>query len=161
MKILYTRPDGGVSVVHAAEQSDVAKYAPEVSEMTEGRFIAWIKDKDVPADAADVRIIEDADIPSDRHFRNAWAYDGTIKVDMPKAREIHKNNLRRERTPLLAALDVEYQRADESGDTAKKRAIAAEKQALRDITQHPGIAAAATPEELKTAALPALAAAGA
>ena len=32
-------------------------------------------------------------------------------VDMAKAREIHKNNIRRAREPKLAELDVEFQKA--------------------------------------------------
>lgn len=55
-----------------------------------------------------------------------------IVIDFSKAQAITKSRLRAERAPLLAALDVAFQRALESGsDTA---AIVAEKQRLRDIT---------------------------
>jgi hypothetical protein len=55
-----------------------------------------------------------------------------IVIDLEKAKAITKDRLRAERAPLLAALDVAFQRALESGsDTA---AIVAEKQRLRDIT---------------------------
>jgi hypothetical protein len=55
-----------------------------------------------------------------------------IVIDLEKAKTITKDRLRAERTPLLAAQDVLFQRALESGsDTA---AIVAEKQRLRDIT---------------------------
>ena len=55
-----------------------------------------------------------------------------ISIDIDKAKAITKSRLRAERAPLLAALDVAFQRALESGsDTA---AIVAEKQRLRDIT---------------------------
>jgi hypothetical protein len=55
-----------------------------------------------------------------------------IVIDFSKAQAITKDRLRAERTPLLAALDVAFQRALESGsDTA---AIVAEKQRLRDVT---------------------------
>ena len=51
-------------------------------------------------------------------------------IDMAKAREIHKENIRQARTPKLAALDIEFQKAQEtSADTS---AIVAKKQALRD-----------------------------
>jgi hypothetical protein len=56
-----------------------------------------------------------------------------IKIDMNKAREITKDRLRAERTPLLQAQDVAFQRALEEG--ADTTAIVAEKQRLRDITQ--------------------------
>jgi hypothetical protein len=56
-----------------------------------------------------------------------------ITVNLDKAKGITKDRLRAERTPLLQAQDVAFQRALESGaDTAS---IVAEKQRLRDITQ--------------------------
>lgn len=56
-----------------------------------------------------------------------------ITVNLDKAKAITKDRLRAERTPLLQAQDVAFQRALESGaDTA---AIVAEKQRLRDITK--------------------------
>lgn len=55
-----------------------------------------------------------------------------ITVNLNKAREITKARLRAERTPLLQKLDVDFQRALESG--ADTSAIVAEKQRLRDIT---------------------------
>jgi len=96
------------------------------------------------------RIIDDAAVPADRTFRESWKL-GTLGVeqDMAKCREIHKTNLRRLRAPKLAALDIEYMRADEVGDTAKKANLAKQKQALRNVTADPAIASASTPEELK------------
>jgi hypothetical protein len=55
-----------------------------------------------------------------------------ITINFDKAVEITKNRLREERTPLLAAQDVAFQRAIEEG--ADTTAIVAEKQRLRDIT---------------------------
>jgi hypothetical protein len=55
-----------------------------------------------------------------------------ITINFDKAKAITKERLRAERTPLLQAQDVAFQRALEEGkDTA---AIVAEKQRLRDIT---------------------------
>jgi len=55
-----------------------------------------------------------------------------IVINLDKAKEIKKEQLRAERTPLLQAQDVAFQRALESGaDTTE---IVAEKQRLRDIT---------------------------
>jgi hypothetical protein len=68
-----------------------------------------------------------------------------IVVNIDKAKQITKERLRAERTPLLQAQDVAFQRALESGaDTA---AIVAEKQRLRDITKLAD--EATTLEELK------------
>lgn len=68
-----------------------------------------------------------------------------ITVNLDKAKAITKDRLRAERTPLLQAQDVAFQRAMEEG--ADTSAIVAEKQRLRDIT---GLADAATTlDELK------------
>ena len=55
-----------------------------------------------------------------------------ITINLDKAKAITKDRLRAERTPLLQAQDVAFQRALESG--ADTIAIVAEKQRLRDIT---------------------------
>ena len=55
-----------------------------------------------------------------------------IQVNINKAKEITKDKLREERKPLLESLDVQFQRALETG--ADTTAIVAEKQRLRDIT---------------------------
>jgi hypothetical protein len=55
-----------------------------------------------------------------------------ITVNINKAKDITKDRLRTERTPLLQAQDVAFQRALEQG--ADTTAIVAEKQRLRDIT---------------------------
>ena len=68
-------------------------------------------------------------------------------VDMAKAREIHKNNIRVARTPKLAELDVEFQKALETG--ASTTDIVAKKQALRDAPADSGIASASSADELK------------
>jgi hypothetical protein len=56
-----------------------------------------------------------------------------ITINFDKAKAITKDRLRAERTPLLQAQDVAFQRALESG--ADTSAIVAEKQRLRDITK--------------------------
>jgi hypothetical protein len=68
-----------------------------------------------------------------------------ITINLDKAKAITKERLRAERSPLLQAQDVAFQRALESGaDTA---AIVAEKQRLRNITKLADVAT--TLEELK------------
>jgi hypothetical protein len=68
-----------------------------------------------------------------------------IVINIDKAKEVTKARLRAERTPLLQAQDVAFQRALEEG--ADTSAIVAEKQRLRDITQV--VDTATTLEELK------------
>jgi len=68
-------------------------------------------------------------------------------IDMAKAREIHKTNIRNARTPKLAELDIEFQKALETG--ASTTDIVAKKQALRDAPADSGIAAANDADALK------------
>jgi len=69
-----------------------------------------------------------------------------ITINLTKAKVITKERLRAERTPLLQAQDVAFQRALES--SADTTAIVAEKQRLRDITKLAD--KATTLDELKT-----------
>jgi hypothetical protein len=69
-----------------------------------------------------------------------------IVINVDKAKAITKDRLRAERTPLLQAQDVAFQRAMEEG--ADTSAIVAEKQRLRDITNLAD--QAQTLDELKT-----------
>ena len=68
-------------------------------------------------------------------------------VDMAKAREIHKTNIRTAREPLLAALDVEFQKALETGSSTTD--IVAKKQALRDAPADSAINGATSTDQLK------------
>jgi hypothetical protein len=70
-----------------------------------------------------------------------------ININMNKARDIHREKVREARNPKLAAKDVEFQRALETG--ADTSAIVADKQALRDAPASAAIEAATTPDELK------------
>ena len=70
-----------------------------------------------------------------------------IKTDMAKAKEIHKTNIRYARTPLLAELDIEFQKALET--SADTTSIVSKKKALRDAPANTAIDAAKTESELK------------
>ena len=73
------------------------------------------------------------------------AISSIITINFLKAQELTRNRLRQERAPLLTALDVQYQRAQEDGrDTT---IIISEKQRLRDVTKLAD--AATTLDELK------------
>jgi hypothetical protein len=115
--IIFTNDNGGVSTcVPTGEIS-----------------IDAVMTKDVPAGRG-ARIVNLVDLPNQHQdFYDAWELaDGVVTVSFPKAVELTKKRLRAERTPLLAAQDVAFQRALESG--ADTTAIVAEKQRLRDIT---------------------------
>ena len=70
-----------------------------------------------------------------------------IKTDMAKARELHKEKIRNARKDKLAELDIEFQRAQETG--ADTSTIIAKKQALRDAPSASGISTAASEADLK------------
>tara|TARA_R110000824_G_scaffold153752_1_gene325481 strand:+ start:576 stop:1004 length:429 start_codon:yes stop_codon:yes gene_type:complete len=124
-RIIYTRLDGGVSVV-----------TPNINTneiLTEEEALQRAFDK-LPSSAINPQIVEANTISSDRTFRNAWEKDEkVIKTNMTKAKDMTKDRLRAERKPLLEAQDVAFQRAlEESADTS---AIVTEKKRLRDITK--------------------------
>ena len=68
-------------------------------------------------------------------------------IDMAKAKEIHKTNIRTARTPKLAELDIEFQKALETG--ASTTDIVAKKQALRDAPADSAIDSASDTDALK------------
>ena len=70
-----------------------------------------------------------------------------ITTDMAKAREIHKTRIREARVPKLAELDIEFQRALETG--ASTTDIVSKKQALRDAPANSSITSANSEAELK------------
>lgn len=159
--IVYRRADGGTSVMHPASRhrlSDLAA-APwlawlaakgiwsENEATLDAKWIEYVRDKDVPADALDVAIIEASAIPTDRTFRDALNPD--CSHDMAKARAIWTDKMRAARAPKLAALDIAWQRAAEVGDVAAQAAIVAQKQALRDVTADPAITSCMTCDALK------------
>ena len=111
-----------------------------------GLTVEEIQAKDVP-DGVTSNIVDHSSLPTDTNFQNAWVYkDGSVQVDLAKAKEVHREYIRRERKEKLAALDIEFQRALETGDTS---AVVAKKQALRDATADSAIDAATSTDQLK------------
>ena len=97
-KIIYTNSDGTVSIINPTGDVNDAI-------------------KDVPSGLS-YEIVEDSAIPTDRSFRNAWKQNSkTIETDMTKAKEIHKDKIRIARTPKLAELDIEFQKALETSSS--------------------------------------------
>jgi hypothetical protein len=124
--IIFTNDNGGVSVCIPTG---------EIS-------IEAVKEKDTPAGSL---IVDTSALPTANDFYDAWELaDGVVTVSLAKATEITKKRLRAEREPLLAAQDVAFQRALETG--ADTSAIVAEKQRLRDITNF----SATTLDELRS-----------
>lgn len=170
--VAVSRVDGGLTILRVvtteyrptteAEKADgkgnrVANWTIEPTPEYIDKIIAKHNWKGTPHECVSWRVVPNdvVDESTDRTFRNAWKDNGLSKpeVDMPKAREIHRERLRKLRAPILEDLDVDYIKADENGNAEHKQMIARRKQDLRDITQHASIDSATTPEELKQAAL--------
>jgi hypothetical protein len=113
--IIFTNDNGGVSVCVPTGELDIQA----------------VKAKDTPSTSI---IVQDSELPqADNDFFDAWELsNGTVSVNLTKAKALTKTRLRREREPLLSAQDVLFQRAQESN--ADTTAIVAEKVRLRDIT---------------------------
>jgi hypothetical protein len=73
-----------------------------------------------------------------------------FKINLEKAKEIHKDNLRVARFHTFNNLDIEFMKALESGDSVKVSEISSMKQELRDITKAPEIESVASIDELKS-----------
>ena len=133
VRFVYTDDNGMVIIVCPADKTD--------------KTLDEIKAQNCP-DNKTVYTVEPSKCPTDRSFRDAWSFDGTnFGVNITKAREIHKENIRSARTEKLAELDIEFQKAQEtSADTS---AIVAKKNALRDAPADSAIDAATDEAGLK------------
>ena len=92
--------------------------------------------------------------PSDRHFRNAWILNSdkdVITENMAAAKILMRDKIRDARSGLLAALDVEYMKALEAGNSSAQTEAKNKKQALRDAPAASDIADARTISQLKAA----------
>ena len=126
--IIFTNDNGGVSVCAPTGELDIQS----------------VKARDTPEGSI---IVDSSALPeADNDFFDAWELsNGVVTVNLDKAKAITKTRLRAERAPLLAAQDVLFQRAQETG--ADTSAIVVEKQRLRDITKSAD--SATTTEELR------------
>ena len=113
--IIYTNTTGNVSVTTPTGEISIEE----------------VLSKDCPDHAI---IVDDSELPKEHNdFFNAWEIvNSKVTVNIDKAKDITKDRLRAERKPLLESLDVQFQRALETG--ADTTDIVAEKQRLRDIT---------------------------
>ncbi|HYH63437.1 MAG TPA: hypothetical protein VD866_01950 [Urbifossiella sp.] len=151
--IAFTNPDGTVGIITPApEMFDPKSRTREllagrgVTLKTSKQVLDWIAAKDVPA-GLPWRLVEA--VPADRAFRAAWTGQRAIDVDMTRARAIHLDRLRVVRNEKLKALDVEYQKAHESGDENRQAEVAKRKQELRDLPAAVDLSAVTSPAELK------------
>jgi hypothetical protein len=89
--------------------------------------------QDLPAGVS-YRITDSSNLPSDTEFRAAWtdANPGeTVDVDMPKARTIQMDRIRKARDAKWEDFDSRYLAAQRDG--ADLSALDSERQSLKDI----------------------------
>lgn len=114
--IIYAQKNGQVAVCYPTGEVPIEE----------------VQAKDTPEGSL---IVDSSELPeADNDFFNSWELvDGKVLVNLGKAKEQTKDRLRTERTPLLQAQDIAFQKAlEQGGDTS---AVVAEKNRLRDITK--------------------------
>lgn len=161
MKILFTRQDGGVSVVHPASKEQLEKnlsaldHPSFAAQQEVGRVPEDItKDKDtglvslsneqyekivwlhsIPKDAINALQVGDDFVLPDREFRNAWKQDGKdIVHDLNKALEIQLEKVRAARDVLLTKYDGLQARAQDLDDQESSARLKELKHKLRECT---------------------------
>tara|TARA_R110000822_G_scaffold5031_3_gene21767 strand:+ start:823 stop:1299 length:477 start_codon:yes stop_codon:yes gene_type:complete len=137
--IVCTRADGSVSITQLVHDdididAEVLKITAADPDLT-FRFNTTLSDTGVAIN----------------FFYGALALDedDNIAYDMSKARNIWKDIMRNARSPKLADLDIQYQIADEAGNTSLKETIVANKNILRDCTSNPDIESAQSLNDLR------------
>ncbi len=109
-RIIYQNETGGVSIIIPTESVELAL-------------------KDVP-EGVPYEIVDEADIPSDRYFRNAWVMgDCCIEHDLNKCKEIGHQIRRQQRAEEFAPYDDVIAKQIPGADAAEAEA---KRQEIRD-----------------------------
>ena len=97
------------------------------------------------------KIMDEHELPSDDYmYFEAWKLiENDIQVDIEKAKDIHRKNLRQQRIERFTALDIQFMRAIEENDIVAQQEIAAKKQKLRNIPSHTAISNATNTIQLR------------
>jgi hypothetical protein len=130
-RIIYPTPDGGVAVIIPAVSVELAL-------------------KDVP-EGVIYEIVDEADIPTDRYFRNAWVLgDCCIDHDLGRCKDIAHDRRRAARAAEFAPHDELIAKQIPGADAA---AAEAARQEIRDryTTVQEAIDTAEDPAAIKTA----------
>lgn len=128
LRAVYTRPDGGISVVGPAPESRLAGEAE----------LAWVQrvaDLVVPQGLS-YRIVDTAALPlPSRRWRNAWHDPGAggVAVSLPAARLLRRAELLARRAVVLALTTEALERAVDDGAAIQAAALRAKRRRLRDV----------------------------
>lgn len=148
-KIAYTRIDGGCTIISPNYNRPrlIRDEDGNIHAETEDEIFQRFLDTGIPSDAINPTIVTDADLPysgwteargtRSAAMRNSWVNppDNTSPpvIDMNKARKGKMEEYRKDRLPILGALDHSQRMAEEEGDNVKIATIIKEKKKLRDI----------------------------
>ena len=155
-----TRTDGGVSMMRVLMIAR-GSILPLGATWVDQKAGAWARDpsaaviehevrKQFGSDAVSWRIVDDADVPAERDFRNAVRDDGKkLHHDIGRARGIVRDRIREKRARELAALDAQWMRATGTGDKAEAKRIEDERRRWRDAPADPRIDAAGSVDDLR------------
>jgi hypothetical protein len=130
-RIIYQTESGGVAVIIPAESVELAL-------------------KDVPEGVA-YEIVDEADIPTDRFFRNAWTMgDCCIEQDLDRCKEIGHDMRRAQRAEEFKPFDEVIMKQIPGADAAvAEEARQAIREKYGDVQD--AIDAAETPDDIKAA----------
>lgn len=121
--IVWKLPDGHIGVTTVVMNFDSAQHAADLKQ-----------NGSIPEDWVMVAIDYEGPFP-DSKFGEAFVWDQESKsviLHIPEAKEIVKRHLRRKRAPLLAELDIQFQRNLETG--ADNTEVVQRKEELRAVT---------------------------
>lgn len=140
--IIWSRPDGGVSVTICAEGVDPEKEATRLKAIG-----------NIPQEYEVAAVNES--IPVRDEFRDAWTLDGKkIVHDLEKAKKIKAEKIKEEVDRSLIQVDAELPKAQASGKQEDMDAWRAKRVKLESMTMQAEIDAAKSVEDLKAIKLP-------
>lgn len=140
--IVWSRPEGGIAITYpvgeprkAPRDKDGNIIDPKTKDETEGEFLDRVANHAkasgfIPGNWVREANVEQAEIPQDRTFRDAWKLNGSrVEPDIAKAKEIHAERVAHLLDPEFNRLQLEQLKA--KGDQTAEDLVEADLQALR------------------------------
>lgn len=133
-KLAYSNDETGLAAIVAA----VPKHKIEeiLGPMTDEEYENHVISRSIPQ-GKKFKKIDDAEIPAEREFRDAWIFDENaekIAIEGGRAKDLALKKLRAKRNKALDESDKLLARAQEIGTPAEVQELKAKRQKLRDIT---------------------------
>lgn len=138
MHIIIKRADGKVSHMYLVDENKEEVALNKWKLRYPGQYISHFE-------------VDPSSLPEDNGFFNSWEASGnSVVINLSKAKDIQLDKLREARLPLLAAQDVLYMKALESGNQQDIADVVAEKERLRTVTENLKNANPNSLEDIKT-----------